>query len=365
MKKYKKIAAILCIGLEIVALSACSRNSERSINRTDDETAVKTEETEAVTENVTAPTETAKHEMETAWDISYISEQFTETKDTSYRIWSEKERHGYGQLYYPGFEMITMKYANGQRLTQSLRAGNINIIKVSDSALVITNGYKTTQLNAQISLFDNTLFSGKYSADVGERVFFHDLTEDGSRELIIKMTFMDMGYRYNEVYVYNTDTLKLLKIPTSDDFGQYLNDFMTDSYTQNVSETGLVSYKIEDGDSNVVIGEYMPEEGAVNVEAVTMDSSFIYVSDGKLYYKNEIQLTDADNRSAVPVYLHKICDIVIELNYDEEEQCFKVDRKNISIVKNGTWNKEDYLVLDKDAAKKAAEEYDAWLSEDA
>ena len=69
MKKYKKIVAILCIGLEIIALSACSRNSERSINRTDDETAVKTEETEAVTENVTAPTETAKHEMETVLQI--------------------------------------------------------------------------------------------------------------------------------------------------------------------------------------------------------------------------------------------------------------------------------------------------------
>lgn len=50
-------------------MSACNRNSERLINRTDDETTVKTEETEAVTENVTAPTETAKHEMETVLQI--------------------------------------------------------------------------------------------------------------------------------------------------------------------------------------------------------------------------------------------------------------------------------------------------------
>ncbi len=349
MRFYKKIIATVAADIIIFTMTACAANT--AVTSTAMTTYNTTEETESQYQEET------ETETEEAQDMRELLNTLKETDNNNLGVWSERELHGYGNLFYPGFEMAAMEHQDNNWATQMLRGKDISIVKASDSCLIITNGVDITQLDAQVSLFDNTLFGGQYAVDAGERVFFYDLTGDGVDELVIKMTFMDMGYRYNSVYVYDIDNLELLAMPKADALQKILDEFLGQNF-QISNDTDSVQYSITDANGNIMYGEYSHKGDGVRLSARIADSSYIYVDNGKLYYKNEVQLVDANSETAVPAYLKKVCDILVRIDYNEDKKSFEAVQESITILKNGIWDASDYMPIDRDAAEKAVEEYE-------
>lgn len=319
MNILKKIIAIIMLMTVIISAVSCGNGGAE--NSTGAGESAQASKLANQTEN----------NSESVWNSFWDTVEEAE-KSALEAVWSDRELNGSGSIFYPGFELGALRKKSGGAAIPMLRRGELCVAEVSDTCLIVANGNRTVRIDGVVSLFDRGLFGGQYAVDEGARVFLHDLTGDGREDLVIKMSFLDNGYRYNTVHVFDTDTMERLGLPSEAEFKEILGGFLENNFVMEKDGEGNVRYRITDSCGNTKEGEYLPDDdSAVSLKARISDLSYTYVRNGELYYKNEVWLVDGDSVSPLISCLKKVCDIEVKLEYNAEQKCFEAVENNIML----------------------------------
>lgn len=246
-------------------------------------------------------------------------------------LWGEAELNGYGEVYYPGFELtdsIIDKITYRSLITEDgrLRVTDRGYNYASGKTLVRVEDLETQDFMEEFEIEGRlTLTEVPYKESEAPRLLYRDVTGDGTKDLIIRINSYYGAPGYDNkcsCYILDGASYKPVQISVDDYFTSFESN-VDISYETSEDEKLTVTAILKDTGETLTYVEEAESDVPVSAVGLWSDYQYVYFEDGDVYAGFWVAVSRTDEEKNIYDTEEKIL-IYNKLDYNIETGIFEL-----------------------------------------